>query len=149
MSRSAEARAAERLLPGIRVEAAGVFGVQDRGLATGLLGEARTALGTESGAAVAAPVLVAVSSAAVHIADWDHRHGPRAEVARFDRAALGVALESYADARRLTLTDLRSGYRLPLTATVSRWNRYGAGARSVIERLTAAKPHLDGTSPAV
>jgi hypothetical protein len=60
------------------------------------------------------------------------------ELARFDRAATGVAIDSYHDARRLTITDLRTGYRLPLTATVSRLHPYSSGVRSVLARLAPA-----------
>lgn len=142
-------RSAQLALPAVNIDAAGVFGVQDHTLAAGLLGHQRVAAATsaltspDADAAalrpwLAAAVLIAVSEHALHVLDWDDQGGSTTELARFDRTATGVAIDSYHDARRLTLTDLRTGYRLPLTATVSRLNPYSSGVRSVLARLAPA-----------
>lgn len=142
-------RSAHLALPAVTIDAAGVFGVQDQPLAAGLLGHQRVAAATSAltspdaeAAALrpwlAAAVLIAVSEHAIHVLDWDDRAGSTTELARFDRSSTGVAIDAYHDARRLTLTDLRTGYRLPLTATVSRLHPYSSGVRSVLARLAPA-----------
>jgi hypothetical protein len=80
-------------------------------------------------------LLVAVSEDAVHVCDWDDAHGTERELARFGRSTTAVSIDSYRRSRRLTLTDDATGYRLPLTATVSRLNLYGSGARQVLAAL--------------
>lgn len=136
----------QALLPAEQVSAAGVFAVQDQSLAAGLLGtgwvEASAAALMRATPAMAPygpwlpiSVLVAVSEQSIHILDWQPQAGTSRELARFPRATTAIAVESYGAARRLTLTETGSGYRLPLTATTSRLNAYGAGARSVLAAL--------------
>ena len=150
--------------------AAGLFGVQDRGLAVALLGEGRvagivgalvadpapanpTSRSGRTAAAIAAmrpwvavPVLVAVSDAAVHVCDWDTDAGAVREVARFPLSDTTTLVEQYARARRVILIDRRSGYRLPLTATVSQFSPTGGGVRDVLALLPASGP---GYPPAI
>lgn len=165
MSRPDPLRSARALVRDATVRAAGVFGVQDRGLAVGLLGEVRvagivgalvaqpsppaqpTSRSGRTAAAieamrpwVAVPVLVAVSDTAVHVCDWDTRSGAVREVARFPLAQTTVLLEQYARARRVILIDRPSGYRLPLTASVSRLSPTGAGVRDVLALLPGSGP---------
>jgi hypothetical protein len=168
MSQPDALASATALLPGVAVRAAAVFGVQDRVMAVGLLGEARVAQivsslaappaeppnpQTRTGRAVAAvtalqpwvaiPVLLAVSESAVHLCDWDHRGGAVREVARFPSADLAVAVEAYRTARRVTLTDRGSGYRLALTASVGRLD----AGRSEVRDVLAALPGSGPSSP--
>ena len=158
-------QSAQLLMPAVKVAAAGVFGLQDRDIAAGLLGSTAAAVATQDLVRVptlgsqptakatvvanAAPwlpisLLVAVSADSIHICGWDARFGSAAELARFDRAATTVVVDSYRNARRMTLIEQTSGYRLPLTATVSRLNSYGAGARAVLAQLPATPPQLTG-----
>lgn len=141
--------AARALLPTEQFDAVGVFAVQDQTLAAGLLGAEAVAAATASlirptrELALYEPwlptsVLVALSPASVHILDWHPQAGASREVARFDREHTSVAVEASGKGRRLTLTDMRTGYRLPLTATVSRLNAYGSGARKVLAGIAPA-----------
>jgi hypothetical protein len=156
---------ARALLRDVTVRAAGLFGVQDRRLAVALLGEVRVAgivgalvadpspvsnPASRSGRAAAAieamrpwvavPLLVAVSEGAVHLCDWDERAGAVREVARIPLADTIAVVERYRSARRVTITDRRSGYQLPLTATVSPLSATGAGARDVLAWLPQSGP---------
>ena len=165
MSQPDALASATALLPGVAVRAAAVFGVQDRVMVVGLLGEARVAQilaslaappaepsnpQTRTGRAVAAvaalqpwvavPVLLVVSDGAVHLCDWDHRGGAVREVARFSSADLAVAVEAYASARRVTLMDRPSGYRIALTASVSRLSSRSAEVRGVLTALPGSQP---------
>ena len=68
-------------------------------------------------------------------------------MARFDRASITTTLERHGAARRLIITEPSRGYRLILTATVSRLGPYGAGTRAVLDRLpTMAPPPLPRAS---
>lgn len=166
-------RSVEALLPGITIEAAGIFGLQDRTAAVGLLGEAGVTAALAGlvrppaqqpapgqppdqellelqQAAAWAPVslLLAVSASAVHVCSWHPEHGAGAEVARFDRASMTSTLERHGAARRLIITEPSRGYRLALTATVSRLGPYGAGTRAVLDLLPAMAPPAVQAPPA-
>jgi len=134
-------RSAEALVPG--VAAAGVFGIQDPGLAGALVGASRVA-----GPPLATPVLLAVSGAAIHVLDWDHATGSAQELARFDRPTTWASVEDRGSARRLTLRA-SSGYVLPLTCTVSRAHPYGAGARAVLATLAPGRPGIPSAASAL
>lgn len=144
------------LLPDQQIGAAGVFAVQDRVLAAGLLGAAQVAaagtalLRDDPALRAYAPwlptsVLVAVSPMSVHVLDWRPDTGASQELARFPRGSTHIAINASGTARRLMLTETRSGYRLPLTATTSRLHPYGAGARAVLAALTAPQAAVPGS----
>jgi hypothetical protein len=143
--------AAHRLLPAENLQAAGIFGIQDKGLASGLLGmtalmntsgglvrEATTDQLRQAAAWLSVTVMVAVSAAGIHVCSWEERFGSSLELARFDRLATRIKVDSHRTGRRLLLTDLRTGYELPLTATVSRLSPYGSGARRVLAAVDVA-----------
>ena len=165
MSQPDALASARAVMPSVEVRAAAVFGVQDRAMAVGLLGEARVAQivaslaappaeppnpQTRTGRAVAAvtalqpwvavPVLLAVSDDAVHLCDWDQREGAVREVARFPSADLAVAVEAHTSARRVTLVDRRSGYRIALTGSVSRLSPRSAEVRGALAALPGSGP---------
>jgi hypothetical protein len=156
---------ATALLPGTAVRTAAVFGIQDRTLAVGLLGESRVAQiiaalaappstppnpATRTGRAAAAltalqpwvavPILLAVSDGGVHLCDWDYREGALREVARFPAADLSVAVEEYRAARRVSLHDRRSGYAIALTASVGRLDAGRSEVRDVLAALPQGGP---------
>jgi hypothetical protein len=165
MSRLEPLASATALLPDAGIRAAGVFGVQDHRLAVALLGEARVAAivgalvapppappnpasraGREAAAVesmrpwVAIPLLVAVSGSAVHLCDWDPDKGATREVARIALPDADATVEEYRSARRVTLIERRSGYRLPLTTTVSRLSPTSAGVEDVLAALPRSRP---------
>ncbi len=156
---------AQAALPDVVVRAAGVFGVQDRALAIGLLGQDRVralleplvaadppvrATQSFTGRAAAAveavrpwvpvPVLVALSDTAFHVCDWDRDTGAAQERSRLLVATTAATVEEYGTARRLTLADALTGYRLPLTSTVSPLSAVGSGVKSVLAALPAGRP---------
>ncbi len=151
-------RSVRTLLPDLDVRAAGVFGLQDRAVASGLLGSEAVGHSTVGLARVAGghpreiarieyalpripvSVLVAVSDGWIHVCSWDSRRGCGAELTRLDRAAATVTVERYKNARRVILMDGPTRYRLVLTATVSRLHPYGPGARAVLALLPAMAP---------
>ncbi len=164
MSRPDPLTSATVLLPDTGVRAAAVFGVQDHRLAVALLGEARVSMiagalvappsappnpTSRAGRAAAAveamrpwvaiPLLVAVSDIAVHLCDWDPE-GTAREVARIPLPDAEATVEEYRSARRVTLVDRRSGYRLPLTTTVSRLSPASAGVSDVLAALPRSRP---------
>lgn len=168
MSRPAPLPSATALLPQVGLQAAALFGVQDRAMAVGLLGEARVAqivatiapppratpdpstrAGRAAGAVlalqpwIAVPILVAVSGSGIHLIDWDPAGGAQREVARFD-GDLHVTVESYRSARRLSLTDGR-GYRLALTASVGPWDPGRHDVREVLAALPRPAQSPPGT----
>lgn len=137
-------RSSRALLGPVAVSAAGVFGILDRPTATALVGERAVEASAQALARPGAPalplptsVLIAVSDEWIHVCDWDAEVGTGAELARLNRATATMAVQEYQTARRILLSDQATGYRLVLTATVSGFSPYGAGAKAVLGLLPA------------
>lgn len=155
------AEAQELLGSGERVEAAGIFGLQDDykaialgGLATATVtpdggGPAFAGIGTAANLeitrhreadaqGVTVRMLLAVTASQIHVFSMkEFGGGPQQLLMSFDRGRTQVEVKRFGLARRVKLTDPETGQHLGLTGNTARFTYGAKGDKAVLEALGA------------